>query len=58
MPHPVNENDGMADILILSPQGAYDGKVPKVEEYINCYKEKSAGEIKFTYNKDAASAGT
>ena len=43
MPHPVNKTDSMADILLINPQGSYNGKVPKAEEYIYHYKYKSAG---------------
>ena len=31
MSHPINKTNGMADILLIIPQGAYDRKVPKVE---------------------------
>ena len=31
MPHPINKTDGMADIMILSPRGAYYRKVPNAE---------------------------
>ena len=57
MPHPINETDGIADILLLTPQGAYYGKVPKAEEYIDHFKDQSAGAIEFAYNTDAAAAG-
>ena len=57
MPHPINETYGMEDILLLIPQGAYIGKVPKVEEYIDRYRDQSAGAIKFAYNTTAAAAG-
>ena len=39
IPHCINKTDGMVDILILTPQGAYDGKVSKAENYINRYKD-------------------
>ena len=39
----------MTDILLLIPQGAYDGKVTKAEECINRHKENSSGEIEFVY---------
>ena len=34
IPHPINKTNGMADMLLISPEGAYNGKVPKAEEYI------------------------
>ena len=47
----------MVDILILTPQGAYDGKVSKAEDYINRYKDQSAGAIEFAYNTAMDAAG-
>ena len=58
MPHPINETDGVAYILLLDHQGAYDDKFPKAEEYIDRYKDQSAGAIEFAYNTDMAAAGT
>ena len=34
MPNTINKTDGMADILLLIPQGVYGGNIPKAEEYI------------------------
>ena len=31
IPKPINKTNGMAYILLISPQGAYKGKVPTVE---------------------------
>ena len=45
MPRPINKTDGMADILLLSPQGSYDVKVPNAEEYIDRYNNQSVGAI-------------
>ena len=47
----------MDDILLLSLQGAYNKKVPKLEEYIYLYRDQSAGAIEFAYNTAAAGAG-
>ena len=58
MPHPINKTYGMEDILLISPQGDYNGKVPKVKNYIGRHKYKSAGAIEFAYNADAAAAST
>ena len=44
----------MDDILLLSLQGAYNKKVPKLEEYIYLYRDQSAGAIEFAYNTAAA----
>ena len=57
MPCPIDETDGMADILLVSPQGAYDGKIPKAEEYIDNYRDQSSGEIDFAYNTADAASG-
>ena len=35
MPHPINKTNGMAEILLLSPQGSYNRKFPKGKEYID-----------------------
>ena len=48
----------MADILLCNPHGAYDGNAPEAEEYIECYKDKSARAIEFTYNTDVAADGS
>ena len=55
MPHLINKTDSMADILIITPQGAYNRKVHKVEEYTNCYRDSSTRVIEFAYNTVAAS---
>ena len=56
MPQTFNKTDSMANILLLNLQGAYDGKVPKAEEFIDQYKDKSARAIEFAYNMNAAAA--
>ena len=58
MPRTINKTDGMTNILILSPQGAYDGKVNKSEEYIDRYSDKSTGAIEFAYNTATTAVST
>ena len=55
--HLVNKTNGMADIIIFNPQGVYNVKVLKADEYIDTYKDKSVEEIEFAYNTDVAAAG-
>ena len=58
MPHPTNETNGMADILIIIHQGDYDGNLPKKEEYIDCYRDQYTGASEFAYNIAAPAAGS
>ena len=57
MLHPINKTEDMTDILLLSSQVSYNGKVPKAEEHIDGYKDQSVESIRFVYNTDAAAAG-
>ena len=58
MPHPINETNFMSEILILIPQGAYNGKLTKVEGYIDRYRDQSAGAVKFAYIIAATATGS
>ena len=57
LPSAANDDEGMADILLPYPKGKYDGKVVKIEAFIEKYKDKSAGVIEFAYTTEAANAG-
>ena len=57
IPYPVKKNDGIAEILLLEPQGFYNMNVQKADEYINKYEDKSAGAIEFACKTYSAAAG-
>ena len=55
--NPKNEDEGMADILLIFPLGAYDGVLPKIEDYIDKYKGASSNALEFSYNTAATAVG-